>query len=107
MSVGESIGCVSPTLYLTHASFIDFSNILSKTALERLAQVDEYEVVREVQVGSDPIFTDTISQWNDDLTGVLCRLRAHIAIPFFFESDAVTIKTSIWLNGQFMGSSGP
>ena len=28
----------------------DFSNILSKTAIERLADVDEYEVVREVQV---------------------------------------------------------
>ena len=60
MSVGESIGCMSPTLYLTHASFVDFSNILSKTALERLAQVDEYEVVREVQVRSAHIFTNTI-----------------------------------------------
>lgn len=28
----------------------DFSNTLSKTAIERLADVDEYEVVREVQV---------------------------------------------------------
>jgi hypothetical protein len=52
---------MSPTLYLTHASFVDFSNILSKSALERLAQVDEYEVVREVQVRSANIFTDTIS----------------------------------------------
>jgi hypothetical protein len=30
---------------------IDFSNILSKASIERLAEVDEYEVVREVQVG--------------------------------------------------------
>jgi len=29
---------------------LDFSNILGKSAIERLAQVDEYEVVREVQV---------------------------------------------------------
>jgi hypothetical protein len=29
---------------------IDFSNVLSKTAIERLADADEYEVVREVQV---------------------------------------------------------
>lgn len=29
---------------------IDFSNILSKASIERLAEVDEYEVVREVQV---------------------------------------------------------
>jgi len=28
---------------------VDFSNILSKTAIERLAEVDEYEVVKEVQ----------------------------------------------------------
>lgn len=28
----------------------DFSNILSKASIERLAEVDEYEVVREVQV---------------------------------------------------------
>ena len=31
-------------------AFIDFSNILTKVAIERLAEVDEYEVVREVQV---------------------------------------------------------
>ena len=61
MSVGESIGCMSPTLFLTHGGFIDFSNILSKTALERLAQVDEYEVVREVQVRSAHVCTDAIS----------------------------------------------
>lgn len=29
---------------------LDFSNILSKTVIERLAEVDEYEVVKEVQV---------------------------------------------------------
>ena len=29
---------------------VDFSNVLSKTAIERLADADEYEVVREVQV---------------------------------------------------------
>ena len=52
---------MSPTLYLTHTSFADFSNILSKTALERLAQVDEYEVVREVQVRYAHIFTDASS----------------------------------------------
>ena len=30
--------------------FSDFSNVLSKLAIERLAEADEYEVVREVQV---------------------------------------------------------
>lgn len=29
---------------------LDFSNSLSKLAIERLAEVDEYEVVRELQV---------------------------------------------------------
>jgi hypothetical protein len=39
---------------LTHIPrcYIDFSYILSKVAIERLAEVDEYEVVREVQVQS-------------------------------------------------------
>lgn len=35
---------------LNHPLLLDFSNILSKAAIERLADVDEYEVVREVQV---------------------------------------------------------
>lgn len=30
--------------------FSDFSNTLSKSSIERLAEVDEHEVVREVQV---------------------------------------------------------
>lgn len=50
MSVSESIGCKSPLCQFTHTMLLDFSNVLSKTAIERLAQVDEYEVVREVQV---------------------------------------------------------
>ena len=53
MSVGESIGCTSPSLRHTQVLScmpLDFSNILSKSAIERLAQVDEFEVVREVQV---------------------------------------------------------
>jgi len=35
---------------LTLFFFSDFSNILTKAKIERLAEVDEYEVVREVQV---------------------------------------------------------
>jgi hypothetical protein len=31
----------------------DFSGILSKAAIERLADVDEFEVVREVQVSKE------------------------------------------------------
>ena len=35
-----------------HLYPLDFSNILTKTAIERLADADEYEAVREVQVSS-------------------------------------------------------
>jgi hypothetical protein len=37
------------TVVIHHYS-LDFSNILTKTAMERLADADEYEAVREVQV---------------------------------------------------------
>ena len=41
----------------------DFSNILSKTTIERLADADEYEVVKEVQVRAVPsahgVYPDT------------------------------------------------
>ncbi len=37
-------------VHACHGDITDFSNILSKAAIERLADVDEYEVVREVQV---------------------------------------------------------
>lgn len=51
MSVGES-GWTVPMLRLAADCrfFSDFSNILTKAKIERLAEVDEYEVVREVQV---------------------------------------------------------
>ncbi len=39
--------CVSHMLFW---AMIDFSNILTKSAIEGLAEADEYEVVREVQV---------------------------------------------------------
>lgn len=45
-------GPISRHLYVA----TDFSNILSKTAIERLADVDEYEVVREVQVSLFEVF---------------------------------------------------
>lgn len=40
--------------------YLDFSNILSKVAIERLAEVDEYEVVREVQVCAIIHFLNTL-----------------------------------------------
>jgi hypothetical protein len=38
-------------LRLNDLVVIDFSNVLTKGAIEMLAQADEYEVVKEVQVG--------------------------------------------------------
>lgn len=37
-------------LLFSFGSLVDFSNRLKKTAIERLAEMDEHEVVREVQV---------------------------------------------------------
>lgn len=39
-----------PISRLTFFDRPDFSNVLSKSLIERLAEVDEFEVVREVQV---------------------------------------------------------
>lgn len=39
-----------PTSELTFIDRPDFSSVLSKPSIERLAEVDEFEVVREVQV---------------------------------------------------------
>jgi len=47
--VGESLRELSYTCKFSLV-ISDFSNILSKIAIERLAEADEYEVVREVQV---------------------------------------------------------
>lgn len=47
VSVRDIFGIVHS---LSHKAMSDFSNVLSKTVIERLAQVDEYEVVKEVQV---------------------------------------------------------
>lgn len=50
MSVGVLIAYGSHGALTRSTLPSDFSNILSKSAIERLADVDEYEVVREVQV---------------------------------------------------------
>ena len=48
MSVGECHLFLARVFF--HLYSLDFSNILTKTAIERLADADEYEAVREVQV---------------------------------------------------------
>lgn len=54
----EAIGCVSPeralneqrSAKLTSWEYADFTNVLKKSQIERLAEADEHELVREVQV---------------------------------------------------------
>lgn len=55
MSVGESLAVHSILRICSHVLYADFTNILSKSVIELLAEVDEYEVVREVQVASSTI----------------------------------------------------
>lgn len=50
MSVSEQDGQYDTLLSVSYHLLIDFSNTLTKTAIERLAEADEYELVREVQV---------------------------------------------------------
>jgi hypothetical protein len=52
---------------------LDFSNILTKTAIERLADADEYEAVREVQV---EFFT---CLWHARLRGFNLRCQEYFA----------------------------
>lgn len=46
----QSVGLDWCVAYQLKTRMSDFSNILSKRAIERLAEVDEHEIVREVQV---------------------------------------------------------
>ncbi|KAF8807133.1 Sec1-like protein [Phlegmacium glaucopus] len=90
--------------------YLYFSNVLSKTAIERLAQVDEYEVVREVQEyfadyapilpclfslnylpsESKPLYGSTINSWDSralelamqGVTAVLLSLRKKPVIRY-------------------------
>lgn len=65
------------TLHIERLSdtLVDFSNVLTKTAIERLAEADEYEVVREVQVC--PILALYNSFGLVRLVGILRRLFTH------------------------------
>jgi hypothetical protein len=47
-SVNTFLCALSPSNLI--ADWIDFSNTLSKAAIERLAEADEFELVQEVQV---------------------------------------------------------
>lgn len=67
----SGLGLSKPAL-CSHADYSDFSNILSKAAIERLAEMDEYEVVREVQVRS-ATFVDMI------IPNLMQALKEHFA----------------------------
>ena len=79
---------------VAHTLVTDFSNILSKTAIERLADADDYEVVREVQVsewfpschGAVPIC----------ITGILCGLCTRTPLSILPEPHTVSTNAIVW-----------
>lgn len=81
---------------------LDFSNILSKSAIERLAQVDEYEVVREVQVRLLLLLFDCI-YLELCLAGIFRGLCAYSTLSFLAEPYTISIKTTVWFDDQLMG----
>jgi hypothetical protein len=84
---------------------VDFSNILSKSAIERLAQADEFEVVREVQVSvALPLLCATLFLIR--ISGILRRLRANTTKSILLEPHADRIKAAVWFIFQYLGSQG-
>jgi hypothetical protein len=86
---GEYYLCQSVSLRLKHGdlltpSYSDFSNILSKTAIERLAEADEYEVVKEVQV----IFSNCCRLW----------WESHLGAKEYFADYAPLLPSLFSLN---------
>lgn len=56
-----------------------FSNVLTKGQIEEMASVDEFEVVKEVQVSCDSLLSQLT-------TGILCGLPG--AVPVALHADA-------------------
>lgn len=84
-------------------SISDFSNILTKTAIERLAEADEYEVVREVQVSILLLYVMSSSSPELFLPqGIFCRLRSTSPSVVFIESNAFICATSLWFKPQLL-----
>jgi len=63
--------------------YLFFTNILKRSAIERLAEADEHEVVREVQVRVETLVVA-------EPAGVLRGLRAVDAVALFAEPAADT-----------------
>lgn len=55
---------------LSDYSYIDFSNFLKNAYVERLAEADHYELVKDIRVSFDKI------RPFNSLLGVLCRLSS-------------------------------
>lgn len=64
-SVLNGIPCI-----LSDYSYIDFSNFLKNAYVERLAEADRYELVKDIRVSFDKI------RPFNSLLGVLCRLSS-------------------------------
>jgi len=83
----------------------DFSNILSKTAIERLAEVDEYEVVKEVQVS--PFHPAGGRHLIPMVQGILCRLCRFVAGPVLFKPQTDILETTLRIDSEYLGCKGP
>lgn len=83
----------------------DFSNILSKTAIERLAEVDEYEVVKEVQVSS--LYPAGGRHLIPMVQGILCRLCVFITVPVLFKPHTDILETTLRIDSKCMGCKVP
>src|SRR5712675_282860 len=75
-----SLSDASVTLIVRGCS-IDFSNILTKTAIERLADADEYEAVREVQVIPLLFHLSTFSTRPTRNTSLITPLSFPLSFP--------------------------
>lgn len=73
-----------------------FTNVLKKTDIERLAEADEHDVVKEVQVSSpksiqvaELIRSPSCLLYAYDHPGILCRLPSHHTVSILPLTDVV------------------
>lgn len=59
--------------------FADFTNFLRQQDVKKLAEADEHEVVKEIQVRSEPVFLHLLTVY----IGSVCRLYCCQSPPVF------------------------
>lgn len=80
LALWVDLACTTP--YATIRAYTaDFSNTLSKTQIEEMATVDEFEVVKEVQVCLSASIL--LRKPHHSSTGILRRLSRPVSLPLF------------------------